>query len=335
MEILAPITNLEEMRELSLLGVKEFFCGYMNSEWYEVFNNPDVYKKMVPYPINRRHSVLTNISSLEELKLINEECERLNSRLYLTLNATFYPANTYRLLERYIEQVVSIGVTHFIVSDLGLISYISRNRPEVKLSISCLAQVTNSQAVDFYRQFNPERIVLPRHISIESAKRIMLNNPDIEFECFALGEKCLYDDGFCRCNHALSPFCTETMRSTYYSSDNSVISKEEKEKLLLNESVYNDWSNELIEDVSSLCGKNLGCSLCSIIKLSNIPNMCSWKLSGRGKNKFAMQERIKLVKDIIEMAESGRDIEEAKRLVKNVLGLKYCDDYEYCFMRGE
>lgn len=107
----------------------------------------------------------------------------------------------YEELNAYIQEVHNVGIRHLIVSGLGLMKFLSDNYPDMKLSISCLNEIYNSASVDFYRQFKPERIVFPRHINIRDVDLIVNECKDINFEEFVLSDKCIYNDGNCRCFH--------------------------------------------------------------------------------------------------------------------------------------
>lgn len=334
MKILAPVDCTEDILFLYEAGAEEFFCGYTSEQWYEDFNEPSHFGEMIPYPINRRHARMTNVKSKMELKKMCGLAEELNINLYLTVNGTFYLTQAYELLDEFFADMYEIGVRHLIVSDLGLVYYLSKKWPQMKLSISCLNQVENEEAVHFYKQFQTERIVLPRHIPVAHARQIIRANPDIKFECFALGEKCLFNDGLCRCNHSFGAICNDVWNCTYYRTDGKNPNRKEMLDLAVNEGIYIAWSNEKTGFVSSASGYNLGCSLCSIASLSDLDNMESWKLSGRGKNKKMLSERVRLTRHVIDMVTAGGSEMEIRKYVPKILGEQYCVDYAYCFMRG-
>ena len=63
-----------------------------------------------------------------------------------------------------------------------MISYLNDNYPDIKVSVSCLNQVTNKMAVHFYANFqNVERIVFPRHMSSSEIISIASSFPNIQF----------------------------------------------------------------------------------------------------------------------------------------------------------
>ena len=203
MNILTPVSNAEEIRLFSELGANEFFSGYVNQKWIDDFNSLSDEKGILQLPINRRTPLRTNIVSYEKLKEAVDMAEMVGGRFYITLNAAFYTENMYPYLKEYLYELLSAGVNRLIVSDIGIMELLNTEFTEFKLTASCVVQIISSSMVDFYKNFNIERVVFPRHISVEDICMIADNFPELEFECFGLCEKCLHDDGNCRSMHSV------------------------------------------------------------------------------------------------------------------------------------
>ena len=139
---------------------------------------------------------------------------------------------SYKYLKEYFEELTSVNVKNVIVFDVGLINYLHNNFPIFMITVSCLNQVVNCAAVDFYKNFNVRRIVYPRHISITEAVSIAQKYPDIEFEAFSLFEKCAFDDGNCRCIHNAGFICHDNYCKNY------IIHDKKMNEAILNKNAY-------------------------------------------------------------------------------------------------
>ena len=176
--ILTPIMNSADIDVLSPDKYDtEFFCGYLPLWWVEKYNDSLAYSLLgnLSTPINNRNGKDANVTSESELREIIQKTKKYGTNLFLVINAKYYPEYVYPALKKYIDEVVSIGITRVIVSDLGLIQYLLENYPAIKVSLSCLSQTTNKMTVKFFSQFeNIDRIVFPRHMS--SAEVIEIAN---------------------------------------------------------------------------------------------------------------------------------------------------------------
>ena len=170
----------------------EFFCGYLPAWWIDAYNGSLAYSLLgnLSTPVNNRNGKDANITSENELREIISKTKKYGTNLFLVINAKYYPEYVYPALRKYIEEVISMGITRVIVSDLGLVQYLLENYPSIKVSISCLSQVTNKLAVKFYMQFdNVDRIVFPRHMSAVEMIDIVNEYSDMEFEYFIFSKE--------------------------------------------------------------------------------------------------------------------------------------------------
>lgn len=282
--------------------------------------------------MNGRTRINANIMSRDELKKIIHLVEQVNGKVFLTINAPFYTENMYTYIMEYLEELANIGVRNLIVSDIGLMELISRYIPEFKITVSCVAQTLSFFQVDFFKQFAVERIVFPRFISVFDICEIAKNHPEIEFECFALSEKCIHGDGFCRSMHGIGTYCKDSWKGTYNSLDGTKIHSNIRTKLEYNHNIYRSWISP--DRVEAKTTDNLACSLCAIGDFLHYPNIKAIKISGRGRCSGFVKMQIKISKRVICMFENGSNISEVKKYVSDTLGLQYCIGENYCNMRG-
>lgn len=316
----------------------EFFCGYLPAWWIDAYNGSLAYSLLgnLSTPVNNRNGKDANITSENELREIISKTKKYGTNLFLVINAKYYPEYVYPALRKYIEEVISMGITRVIVSDLGLVQYLLENYPSIKVSISCLSQVTNKLAVKFYMQFdNVDRIVFPRHMSAVEMIDIVNEYSDMEFEYFIFSNKCLYDDGYCRGVHEFTPICKDNYFIDYYSKiPGKLISDNTNILLRENEYYFREWTrNEVQFEQKGYCTAGFGCMACSLTQTDRYKNIVSVKISIRGHN---VQERLKQVQmayNVLKSVDLNSGIDGIKHIVSSNYGKEnLCRDGKSCMM---
>ena len=334
MKILCPITTSDDIEILNPQKYNtEFYCGYMPEWWEDLFNNNNT-SNSVSSPINNRNNKTSNVRSKEELERIVNGSRKYNTDTFLAINAKYYPNYIYPYLERYLGEIYDLGIRKAIVCDLGMISLINKKYPEMKVSVSCLNQVTNSYAVDFYLQFdNVERIVFPRHMSIKEIIEIADHFPNVDFEYFIFSNKCIYDDGYCRGLHEFTPICKDLFYDNYYGVNGSVLNDQTIKHLQAEGLVYREWTrHDNYMKNKGYCTRSFACTACSLRDLSHKENIVSVKLSIRGHDVTERLRQVKMARSAIEAEKTG-DIEKIKKTVSTLFGKDdLCDCQTACMM---
>lgn len=338
MKILVPIMSASDIDVLRPDKYHtEFFCGYLPNWWIETYNKSDAYSLLgnLSTPINNRNGKNANVTTFAEFKEIVSKANAYGTDVFLVLNAKYYPEYVYENIKRYLDEVVSAGIKRMIVCDIGMIEYLKYHYPQIKVSISCLNQVTNSMAVKFYKKYsNIDRIVFPRHMSTDEIAEIVEEIPDMEYEYFIFSNKCLYDDGYCRGVHEFTPICKDLFFTEYYSKNETVIADELIEKLRKEEVTFREWTrNEIEMEKKNYCTSNFGCTACSLVKLSKYKNISSVKLSIRGHSVEERLRQVQMAHEVLCYLEHGTDVAEIKRIVSKMYGKeKLCDTGMSCIM---
>lgn len=222
-----------------------------------------------------------------------------------------------------------------IVCDIGMIHFLADNYPQIKISVSCLNQVTNKQAVNFYRLFgNVDRIVFPRHMSTNEIKEIVSSIPELEYEYFIFSNKCLYDDGYCRGIHEFTPICKDLFFMDFYANNRETIDNATKRQLAVAGQDYSDWTrSELMCEENNYCTPNFACCACSLVSLIKQPNITSVKLSIRGHEICERLRQVKMAHAVISEVEKGVGIEQVKKTISLFYGKEsLCEDGTSCMM---
>lgn len=325
MKILCPIMAAADVEVLDpdKYGT-EFFCGYLPHWWIEKYNDSDAYRlfQNLSTPINNRNGAGANILSYSELCETVEKCHQKRTRLFLAVNAKYYPDYVYDDLRRYLSEIYTAGIRNLIVCDIGLISLLSREYPDMKVSVSCLNQATNSHSVAFYTNFPVvDRIVFPRHMSSSEIQHIACMFPQTEFEYFIFSNKCLYDDGYCRGIHEFTPICKDLFYCEFYSLNGTPLEYWKGNNLLLKDQEFRQWTrNESRLDLSGYCTASFACTACSLLSLIGIQNIKAVKLSIRGHSVSERLRQVSMAREAITYVEMGGDRQGLQKLVSSLYG---------------
>lgn len=335
MKILTPIMSSNDIDILNPTAYgTEFFCGYLPEWWNERFCSSED-SQILSIPINNRNGKGANVTDIDDLKEIVRKSAEYRTNVFLVLNAKYYPEYIYKEIKDYLDEVISVGISHMIVCDIGMIKYLNENYPDVKVSVSCLNQITNYKAVQFYLKFgNVDRIVFPRHMSSEEMESMVVRFPDIEFEYFIFSNKCLYDDGYCRGVHEFTPICKDLYYSDFYPRDNSELADDVEYKMRENDFQFHNWTrNDLNATKKGYCTPNFACTACSLRRMSNNSNIVSVKMSIRGHNVEERLRQVKMARSVIDAIDRGATEVEIKDIVSKLYGKdNLCKSEMSCMM---
>lgn len=154
-------------------------------------------------------------------ELINavKYCHNKGKKIYVTLNIIAHNSDFDGLLE-YLNFLLEIKIDALIVSDMGIISFIKKNIPEIPLHISTQFSATNYETINFLSNLGAERIVLPRELSFNEIKEIKTRT-NTELEMFVHGAMCMGYSGRCMISYHLTGrdanqgACNQTCRFNY------------------------------------------------------------------------------------------------------------------------
>ncbi|MFH0914635.1 MAG: peptidase U32 family protein [Chloroflexota bacterium] len=193
MKILSPLNQPEEIEPLVSAGAAELYCGLLPEDW-----------EYTAFSINRRQEREDNLSSFQELKECCELAHRHSVPIHLTLNEHYYTEKQYPYIKDYVNKALDAGVDALYVADVALLLTLKEWGVKVPLHISTGGTTFNSYTARFYQGLGAERIILPRHLTVEEIARIVEKVPDLPLEVFILNSKCHNIDGYCTFHHGLS-----------------------------------------------------------------------------------------------------------------------------------
>lgn len=171
-ELLAPAGDLERLKIAFLYGADAVYVG---GDLFSLRANADNF-------------------SLDELREGVKFAHSLNKKLYVTVNIVMHNKELSHILD-YLLELDKIGIDAIIASDPAIID-LALKKTNLCVHLSTQACTINREAALFWKNLGVERIVLARECSRDDIQNI-LDNVDIEIECFVHGAMCSSYSGRC------------------------------------------------------------------------------------------------------------------------------------------
>jgi len=173
MKLLAPAGNLESLKVAVYHGADEVYLGINQ---FNARNNIDGF----------------TLDSLKEAVLF---AHAYNVKVLLAVNILFSNEEMQSALDLIVD-AFNLGVDAFIVQDIGLISLLYKNFPEIPVHASTQMGIHNLEGVREIEKLGVKRVVLARETPLSEIKRIK-ENSNIEIEYFVHGALCVCFSGNC------------------------------------------------------------------------------------------------------------------------------------------
>lgn len=119
-----------------------------------------------------------------------------NKRIYMTVNTLLKEEELEEQLYEYLLPYYERGLDAVIVQDIGVLSYIRRNYPDIPLHASTQMTITGEQGIRLLEEQGVSRVVLSRELSLEEIGEIR-EHTDMEIEAFVHGALCYCYSGQC------------------------------------------------------------------------------------------------------------------------------------------
>ncbi|MDM7863301.1 U32 family peptidase [Staphylococcus borealis] len=172
-ELLAPAGNLEKLKIAVHYGADAVFLG---SQEYGLRSNADNF-------------------TMAEIKEGVEFANQYNAKIYVTTNIIAHDENIDGL-ESYLIELEKTGATGIIVADPLIIETCKQVAPKLEIHLSTQQSLSNTKAVEFWKEEGLDRVVLARETGAMEMKE-MKENVDIEIEAFIHGAMCIAYSGRC------------------------------------------------------------------------------------------------------------------------------------------
>ena len=275
MKITAGLGRLEDFEEFAACGADEMFCGFSPWEWLEKYG--------ARMPMNRREALLypVQIAAWADMRILARLSRDTGVPVAVAFNSTCYGPEQYPLLRELILRLRDQGFSRFIVADPALTLHL-RGAEGLQLYASGEFGEINPDAVERMQNQGARRIIFHRKVSISEMAEIARRFPGLEYEAFALNERCHYTGAFCNCLHGdgLPPLCRAPWRIGG-----------------VNAPLAGDYSPPE-RDANALGGT--GCGLCALAELQKA-GVTHLKLVGRGNRPERMKRDIRALKTALDI----------------------------------
>ena len=172
----------------------EFFTGYNPDYWHTKF-----WFEVSP---NGRFAEHEQITDFDTLKLICEEVHNHNLELFINLNAWYYTDETFSYIKQMIEEFQIIWIDGIICWNIWVLEYLKEIGYSWKINISTILAVYNKQAIKFMLDnYDVNKVILSREITLKEIESIVLDFPNIKFEVFWEWDFCRYNNWLCYAEH--------------------------------------------------------------------------------------------------------------------------------------
>lgn len=282
MKVLVPLNGVEHSKEYMESGAEEFYTGFYEEEWNKLFGPYADINRMSGYKKD------ANVYTLDELIDQIPKIRAAGATLFVTFNAGMYSEEQLELVRKYMMRLASCGVDGVIVSSIELVKLAVECG--LKVVVSTIAGVYNSDIARFYQELGARRIILPRDLSIEEIKSIVENVPEIEYEVFMMRNGCHFSDSNCLGFH----------RKTY-SSFCSGVCNADIHMLMKQEEFHEKHNAQLTNMLYNHSYHSYACGLCAIYDFVKL-GIAAGKIVGRSDDWMAICEDIKLVQENVQLA---------------------------------
>jgi len=123
-------------------------------------------------------------------------------KVYITVNILAHNGDIDKL-PPYLEELQHMNVDGLIISDPGVIRLAKKYAPDIPVTVSTQANVSNYESAAFYRELGASRIVLARELKLDEIM-VIKRRVDIELEMFVHGAMCMSYSGRCLLSHYMT-----------------------------------------------------------------------------------------------------------------------------------
>lgn len=289
MKIASPLSRVKETAPLAKAGADEFYCCVAPQSWQSSYSMVE--------SISRRNNPFAHLKSYFELEKIVKTAAKYKVKIHVALNESYHRDQISYLKEQ-LKILESIGVDGVILGDLAALLVFKETGVNVKVFMGTGGTIFNSETVKFYHSLGAERMILPRHLSIDEIKNIVESAPNCQYEVFIFRGLCPYIDGFCRFQHGINESLGKKPRvdlaCTLRFRAKSVTEKQ------------SSLPGEVVKEIKkglSARQQLTGCGLCALWELSRIKNIEALKIVGREFSSAEKLANLKLVKKMLTVVE--------------------------------
>ena len=286
MNILVPLSNVDDFEILLEAGADEFYCGFVPTEWLKKYG--------MWAPLNRREFMnASNIYTYSSMRLLRKKIQRYKIPVKITFNSLFYNDEQYDDVLNILQNLIDIGFSTFIIADIGLIKCIRYYNLKCSIHASGEIPIINHHAMNYLNKYNIERFIFPRKTSLDNMRKcIGYCEKRVEYEAFILNQNCQYVGAFCNTLH-----CDEMCSACFIPSKNVKRSKETNINIIKYLNLLQTEKSK--EKKSEYSFARHGCGICYLRNLKNI-GINALKVVGRDRDLDSLIRDVEILKMLVE-----------------------------------
>lgn len=337
-----------DIQKLAEAGATEYFCGIIPPDWASTYN--------YQISLNKREWKPNQFHSFEKLAATARKIHSLKRKIAVTFNAHYYTAAQVPLIEKYLFNLKEIGVDALIIGNMPILLLTKSLGIKIPVYISGELGVYNRQALKFFKKYNVKRILFPRDVSTAEMSRVIQSGAGLglEYEAFAMSERCVFSAGYCRTSHGYSQsnFCNQQWNKSLYMRlpldfSEQVASDKEKSAMELiprptlklmkdwnaNSALYRSFTNCSSYPTSTSAFSFWGgCGLCAVSKLREI-GITSLKIVSRGTSLKSKLMRLNVMRQVLQSEKEDKEFIKKLKNTREICDIGY--DCYYREMRGK
>lgn len=274
-ELMAPAGNLEKLKAAINFGADAVYLGGHDFSLRAMSGN-------------------FSMPEMEEGLKIAHQAGR---KVYVTVNIFAHNRDLHRL-PTYLSELNNLGVDGLIISDPGVLLLAQEFSPDLSITISTQANITNYQSAEFYRRQGASRLVLARELSIDEIAEIKRSVP-IELEVFVHGAMCLSYSGRCWLSQAMTGRSANLGQCAHPCRYRYVLQEEKRPDQYF--PVTEDDRGSYVMNSKDLC-------MISLIPQLIEAGVDAFKIEGRMKSPYYVANAVKVYREVIDSVMAGQPL---------------------------
>lgn len=253
----------------------------------------------------------------DDLRAACRDAHLRGARVYLTANTLVFPGEMDEACQT-VAQAAEAGIDAAIVQDVGLMSVLRRDLPELELHASTQLNVRTKHGVEIAELLGCSRVTLARELSIE--KIVELAKLGVDLEVFVHGALCICQSGQCLLSSMIGGrsanrgLCAQPCRLPY--------------KLVDADGTRLSDAGQYLLSPRDLCG-------IEVVEQLIKADVASLKIEGRMKSPEYVSSVTAIYREAIDRAWVEEDFYEATQEEKDTLAEAFNRGFTTAYLTGE
>ena len=149
------------------------------------------------YVSGKKYGARAFADNPDDMSLVSviDDVHFYNKKIYITVN-TVFTQNDFKDFYRYMKLIYEAGADAVIVQDLGVMSFIHNEFPDMPIHASTQMNIMQAKGANLLKPYGVTRVVPARELSFTELRQ-MREHTDMEIEMFVQGALCFSCSGQC------------------------------------------------------------------------------------------------------------------------------------------